>query len=85
MFGDITSRRLLIAKGLLFLVIGALSAALIVVEAPEWKVAALLALCVWAFCRFYYFLFHVLEKYAGSARPYAGILDLVTALLKRRG
>ena len=39
-------------------------------------VLLLLALCIWAFCRFYYFLLYVLEKYVGVEGRYAGVWDL---------
>ena len=37
---------------------------------------------VWAGCRFYYFLFHVLEAYAGRGRPYSGLFDALRYALK---
>src|SRR3990172_8474875 len=52
---DLTHPVWIKAKGLLFLLVGLLAAALLILEAPSWKVAALLALTVWCFCRFYYF------------------------------
>lgn len=47
-------------KGWLFLVIGLLSAAMLLCEDWSWRRAALLALCVWGFCRAYYFAFYVI-------------------------
>jgi hypothetical protein len=41
----------------------------------------LLVICVWAFCRFYYFAFYVLEHYADPNFRYAGLLDLLRYLL----
>lgn len=73
--GDITSPALLRAKGLLFLLLGAAASALLLIEDFTWQRLGLLAIAVWAFCRFYFFLFHVLHHYAGRERPYAGILD----------
>jgi uncharacterized membrane protein len=54
---DLTSPFFIKLKGVLFLVIGLLAAVLLILEQPTLKVAALLALCVWCFCRFYYFAF----------------------------
>jgi hypothetical protein len=47
----------------------------------------LLAICIWAFCRFYYFAFYVLHHYADPEFKYSGLLDLLKYLLmgKRRG
>jgi hypothetical protein len=77
---DITNRRLLHAKGVLFVVLGVLSAALLLAQAPTWKTAALIALTVWAFARFYYYLFHVLERYLGREQRFAGVVDALRYL-----
>jgi len=73
-----------VAKGVMFLGIALAAAALIFAEAPSLKVGVLLALLVWASCRFYYFLFYVLERYVDRTMRYAGILDLVMGMRKRR-
>lgn len=73
--GDITSPALLRAKGFLFLLLGIGASALLLIEGFSWQRLALLGIAIWAFCRFYFFLFHVLHHYAGRDRPYAGILD----------
>jgi hypothetical protein len=39
-----------------------------------------LVIGVWGFCRFYYYLFYVLERYAGRDRKYAGIVDALRKL-----
>lgn len=73
--GDITSPALLRAKGGLFLLLGIAAAALLLIEDFSWQRLGLLAIAIWAFCRFYYFLFYVLHHYAGRERPYAGLFD----------
>jgi hypothetical protein len=83
-FGDIKSVWLLHAKGFLFLVAGIIAFVGILREMPHWRVAALLAVGTWAFCRFYYYLFYVLENYAGRNQRYAGILDALKYLLIRK-
>jgi hypothetical protein len=60
------------------------SAALIYIDLPSLKVALLLALLVWASCRFYYFLFYVLEHYVDRSMRYAGLLDLLMGMRRRR-
>ncbi len=60
-------------KGVLFLIIGILSAVLLLLEAPTLKCALLLAICVWCFCRFYYFAFYVIEKYVDSSFKFSGL------------
>ncbi|NCF84588.1 MAG: hypothetical protein GWQ05_21835 [Verrucomicrobiaceae bacterium] len=68
-------------KGVLFPVIGLIRSGLILAHAPDWKVALLLAIALWAFCRFYYFAFYVLEHYADSRFRYAGLCDLARYLI----
>jgi len=41
-------------KGWLFLLIGLMSATILLVENWSWRTVLLLALCVWGFCRAYY-------------------------------
>ncbi len=82
--GDLKSKKLIILKGILFLGIGLLSGGYILVISPDIRVLALLGVCIWAFCRFYYFLFYVLEKYVGIEGKYAGIGDLVRRLIRKK-
>lgn len=84
MLGDIQSKTLLHVKGWLFLFLGALSAALILLETWDWRVAFLLAVTVWSFCRFYYYAFYVIEKYADPSFKFAGITSFLRYLLRRR-
>ncbi len=72
-------------KGLLFLVIGAVSATLIILDQPNWRTAVLLALAIWSFCRFYYFAFYVIEKYVDPGYKFSGLLSFLKYLLRRRG
>jgi hypothetical protein len=81
---DLASARWIKIKGLLFLVIGIVAAALIVINEPDWKTAALLALAIWGFCRFYYFAFYVIEKYVDPAYKFSGLISLLKYLLQRR-
>jgi len=81
---DLTSKTWIVAKGVLFAVIALASAGLILLESPSLKVAALLALLTWAACRFYYFLFYVLEHYVDRTMRYAGLLDLLMGMRRRR-
>jgi hypothetical protein len=80
---DLQNRKWIVAKGLMFLGIGLLAGLYIVLLTRSALVALLLGLCIWSFCRFYYFLFYVLEKYVGVAGRYAGLWDLLRRL--RRG
>ncbi len=76
--------RWIVAKGIMFLGIAVLASVLILLEMPSFEVAMLLALLVWASCRFYYFLFYVLERYVDPTMRYAGLWDLLQGMKRRR-
>ena len=78
---DISNPKVLKFKGVLFLLLGVLSGGLLITIAADWRVALLLGISVWAFARFYYFAFYVLEHYADREFRYSGLLDLVRYLL----
>jgi hypothetical protein len=81
---DITNPRLIYAKGFLFLLGGLLASALLLAEQPTLKVAALLAIAVWCFARFYYFAFYVIEHYVDPGYRFAGLWSFARYLLRRR-
>jgi hypothetical protein len=60
-------------KGVLLLLVGIGSSALLLVRNPEWEVFALLAISIWGFCRFYYFAFYVIEHYADPEFRFSGL------------
>jgi hypothetical protein len=79
---DLTSPASIKAKGFLFLFLGLLSATLLFLERSTLKVAALLILAVWSFCRFYYFAFYVMERYVDPAYRFSGLFSLARHLLR---
>jgi hypothetical protein len=79
---DLKDPRLIYLKGLLFLVLGCLAAGLVVAERPTIKVAALLAIAIWSFCRFYYFAFYVIEHYVDSSYKFAGLTSVAAYFLQ---
>jgi hypothetical protein len=81
---DIKSKWLLHFKGFLFLATGLLAAGIILYESPNLRTLLFLIVAIWSFCRFYYYLFYVLEKYAGGDQKYAGILDALKYILRGR-
>ena len=81
---DITNPTWIKLKGLLFLTVGCLAAALIILDRPTWRVVLLLALAVWCFCRFYYFAFYVIEHYVDPGYKFSGLWSFTRFLLKRR-
>ncbi|MCW5555400.1 MAG: hypothetical protein KIS67_24965 [Verrucomicrobiae bacterium] len=81
---DLTQPGWIKLKGGLFLLLGSGAAALLMLEHPTWKVALLLVLTVWSFCRFYYFAFYVIEHYVDANYRFAGLGSFLRYLLRRR-
>ncbi len=81
---DLTHPSAIHAKGLLFVGLGLVSATLILIQLPTLKTAALLGVTVWAFCRFYYYLFYVLERYLGRDKRFAGVCAALRFLLRAK-
>ena len=80
---DITDPRLIKLKGILFLLVGLLSAALLVLEHPTFKAGLLLVICIWCFCRFYYFAFYVIEHYVDGAYRFSGLWSFARYMAQR--
>jgi hypothetical protein len=80
---DLQSHRWMWLKGALFLLIGLISSALILAELPEWRVAALLLLAIWSFCRAYYFAFYVIEHYIDPSFRFSGLFSMLHHLWKK--
>ena len=70
---DLTHPGWIKLKGILFLLVGVLSAVLLWLEEPTLKIALLLALSIWCFCRFYYFAFYVIEHYVDPGYRFSGL------------
>lgn len=81
---DIRSPRLLYLKGFLFVLLGCLASAIVIIRHPSIVVAFCLAVAVWAFARAYYFAFYVIEHYIDSDYKFAGLLSFARYLLFRR-
>ncbi len=82
--GDLKSHRLIVAKGFLFLLMGGLASGLLLAEHADLRTAALLAVAVWAFCRFYYFAFYVIERYVDPSYRFSGLVAFVRYWARRR-
>lgn len=80
---DLTNPKLIWAKGVLFLGLALAASVLLVMEAASVKVAALLAVAVWAFCRCYYFAFYVIEHYVDPTYRFSGLTSFLLYILRR--
>jgi len=81
---ELTSPAWIKVKGIAFLIIGLASAVLLFLEQPTLKMALLLAICVWCFCRFYYFAFYVIQHYVDPAFRFSGLFSFFAFLWSRR-
>lgn len=80
---DLKNPRWMYAKAVMFIIIGTVSFALVMLESPSLRTAASLLLMIWAFCRAYYFAFYVIEKYIDSEYRFAGLVAFFRYLLSR--
>jgi hypothetical protein len=81
---DLKDARVIWIKGGLFLGIGVAAALLLLVEKPSLKVAFLLGLSVWGFCRAYYFAFYVIQYYLDPAYRFSGLGSFIRYAWNRR-
>ena len=77
---DLSSKGLIVTKGLVFLGLAVLTAGLLLLKSPSLRVAVLLSVLVWSSCRFYYFVFYALQHYVDPGFRYAGLLALVSQI-----
>jgi hypothetical protein len=80
---DLASANWIKFKGLLFLLLGLAAVLLLWLEQPTLKVALLLALAVWSFCRAYYFAFYVIERYVDPGFRFSGLGAFLVYLFRR--
>ncbi len=81
---DLTNPRLIKLKGVLFLLIGIASTVLLVLEQPTIRVAVLLAISIWCFCRFYYFAFYVIQHYVDPGFRFSGLFAFCRYMMQRK-
>jgi hypothetical protein len=80
---DLSNPKLLYLKGGLFVLLGVLSAVLILIEMPTLRMAGLLTVCVWAFARAYYFVFYVIQHYIDPSYKFAGLGSFLRYVMRR--
>ena len=81
---DIKNHRGIWLKGALFLTLGVASAILLLAEVTTIKVAFLLALTVWGFCRAYYFAFYVIQHYVDPGYRFSGLFSFACYVFRRK-
>jgi hypothetical protein len=81
---DLTNPRVIKLKGALFLVMGILSAGLLLFKDSSFQNLFLLAIAIWSFCRAYYFAFYVIEHYVDPGYKFAGLWSFARYLMTKR-
>ena len=81
---DLKNPKVIWVKGFLFLAIGLFASVLLVLYAQTVTVVALYFLGVWAFCRFYYFAFYVIQHYVDPDYRFAGLLSFLKYAITKR-
>tara|TARA_R110002049_G_scaffold4601_4_gene31890 strand:+ start:132061 stop:132378 length:318 start_codon:yes stop_codon:yes gene_type:complete len=81
---DLSSSRAIYLKAALLVFLGLFAATLLLLRAPQWDVALLLAICVWACCRAYYFAFYVIEHYVDTTYRFRGLIDFAAYVMNFR-
>ena len=86
LFEDIRIPWLIHVKAALFVLLGVVSSAMLFLEMPTVRTVALLSIAIWSFCRFYYYLFYVLDRFLGRDKRFSSVFDALLFLLfpKRR-
>ncbi|MCB9768121.1 MAG: hypothetical protein H6752_07985 [Candidatus Omnitrophica bacterium] len=80
---DLKSARVIWIKGILFLILGLLTSALLLLQSPNVTTAILLCISVWAFCRAYYFAFYVIQHYVDPDYRFSGLISFVRYVVRK--
>lgn len=81
--GDLSNPKLIWAKGILFVLLGCLSSCLLIVRMSDLIEVVLLSICIWAFCRAYYFAFYVIQHYVDPEYKFDGLLSFLKYAISR--
>ena len=82
--GDIDNPHVLWLKFGLFVFVGIMATAIALFFFPYSKLACLMAIAIWAFCRAYYFAFYVIEHYVDPSYRFAGLWSMTRHVIRRR-
>ncbi len=80
-FRDLKSPTWIHVKGWLFLVLAIIASTGLLVQFFSLQNIALLAIALWAACRWYYYMFYVIEKYVDPEFKFAGLSSVVNYLV----
>lgn len=81
---DLKSPKWIWLKGWLFLLMGGAAATLVLLESPSLRNALYLMVTIWAFCRFYYYAFYVIQNYVDPGYRFSGLGSFARYVLRKR-
>ena len=81
---DLSSKRVIVAKRGNISWLAGMTATMLLLQSRSLRVAVMIGVLVWSSCRFYYFLFYVLEHYVDPNLRYAGLLALLGQVSRNR-
>lgn len=82
LFDNLKSSKMIYAKGFLFVALAAIAGGMLIAQTPQLRTAVLLAICVWASCRAYYFAFYVIQHYVDPQYRFSGLADFCRYLIQ---
>ena len=81
---DLTNPKWMYLKAVLFVLMGLMTFALLLTPLPLGQRVALQLILVWSCARAYYFAFYVITHYIDPGYRYAGLLDFLLRMVRRR-
>ena len=81
---NLTDRRWIYLKAVLFVLGGVVSAGLILMDNPSLRTAALICVAIWCFARAYYFAFYVMQHYVDPGFRFSGLGAMLIHVLRGR-
>jgi hypothetical protein len=71
-------------KGWLFLLLAVIASVGLLIQNPSWENLAFLGIALWGACRWYYYMFYVIEKYVDPSYKFSGLSSLLGYLYKQK-
>ena len=84
LLGDLKNPAWIHLKGWLFLVLVVIASIGLLIQNPSFSNVALLAIALWAACRWYYYMFYVIEKYVDPDFKFAGLTSVFRYLVAKK-
>ena len=81
---DFKDWRLLRLKSAFFVALGLLAVAIILLKYPDWQLAWIMFISIWAFCLAYYFAFYVIGKSMEPTFKFAGLISMLSYFLNKQ-